>query len=188
MIVYYDATEQVAQYGKAKFYEMVREHIAQIFEASGLEVCGDDQAIIAIYQQYAYAFAIGAKTQNPLLFQENFFEEFIDPIGGWETVTDNSGQLLLEAGVERGLIKGPLVVSDSAASVTYTEVVVPNSAGTAQAQQLALRTSLEMFHRECVESVGLYGLMQQLFPGRYLNHYGDDFKGLILVCEHEGLF
>lgn len=187
MIVYYDATDQVAQYGKAKFYEMVREHITQIFEASGLEICGDDQAVIALYQQYAYAFSVGAKTQNSLLFHDNFFEEMTDPIGGWETVTDNSGQLLLEAGVGRGLIKGPLVISDSDAKLTYTEVVVPNSAGTAQAQEVALRVAMEIFNRECAQSVGLYGLVQQLFPGRYLKHYGDDFKGMVMVCEHEGL-
>ncbi|ANZ48318.1 hypothetical protein BIZ78_gp257 [Erwinia phage vB_EamM_Caitlin] len=187
MIVYYDATERVDDYGKAKFYEIVREYIAEIFERSGLEIVGGDQAIIDIYQKFSYAFVIGTLTGNPLLFEDNFFEELADPVGDWKGVEDRSGELLLSLGFSMEDIKGPLVQQDAEATMVWEESVVPNTYGNPMQQLNARRAALELFNQSVASQSGLAGLIPQLYPGRYLNHYGDDFKGLVVVCEHEGL-
>lgn len=187
MIVYYDATERVDEYGKSKFYEMVREHISEIFERSGLEINGTDQAIIDIYQKYSYAFVIGTLTGNPMLFEDNFFEEMTDPVGDWDGVEDRSGERLLSLGFSRSDIKGPLIQQDAVATTTWTETAVPNTYGTVEQQAVAKQTALTLFNQSVASQTGLAGLVHQLYPGRYANHYGDDFKGLVVVCEHEGL-
>lgn len=166
MIVYYDATERVDEYGKAKFYELVREHVSEVFEKSGLEINGQDQAIIDIYQKFAYSAVIAVKTNNPLLFEENFFEELVDPIGDWRVIPGGG---------------------DYEAHQMWSETVVPNTYGTDEQQGIARRAAVEMLVSQMRDQTGLAGLVQQLYPGRYLNHYGDDFKGLIVVCEYEGL-
>lgn len=187
MIVYYDATERVDEYGKTKFYEEVREHITEIFEKSALEVNGDDKAIIDIYQRYAYAFVIGALNANPMIFADNFFEELSDPIADWRAVEDRSGEvlraqgyLLDDASAQRQM--------DEMASTIWTEMAIPNTYGSAEQQNLAKTTALALFVQSVQSQTGLAGLVHQLYPGRYLNHHGDDFKGLVLVCEHESLF
>ncbi|QVW28527.1 hypothetical protein pEaSNUABM8_00030 [Erwinia phage pEa_SNUABM_8] len=172
MIVYYDATERVDEYGKSKFYEMVRENISEIFEKSGLEILanenhGSDKAIIEIYQKYAYAFVIGIMMNNSAQFEDNFFEELNDPVGGWRQME--------EGGDEWG-------------STVWSESVVPNTYGSIEQQNTARITAVNLFNEQGRNQTDLAGLVRQLYPGRYLNHYGDDFKGLVVVCEHESLF
>ncbi|QVW55656.1 hypothetical protein pEaSNUABM9_00060 [Erwinia phage pEa_SNUABM_9] len=172
MIVYYDATERVDNYGKAKFYEMVRENIAEIFEKSGLEILahevhGSDKAIIDIYQKYAYAYVVAIMANNSALFEDNFFEELNDPVGGWRP---------MEGG------------GDEWGATVWNETVVPNTYGSMEQQNIARTTAVNMFNEQGQHQTDLAGLVRQLYPGRYLNHHGDDFKGLVLVCEHESLF
>lgn len=193
MNVLYDIAGRVVEYGQARFYEHVREHILQILETSGLEVSGDGREIADLYQKYASAYILGCAANSVELFIDNLMEDVDEAIDGWQSVVDSSGQDLVSQGLLHDPRWGPLVVNDVMGNVVVSESVLPFCHGDESGHAKARDAAIALFQEEngmiglLRANTGLASVVATVFPGVYINHYGDDYNTMVMVCEHASL-
>lgn len=198
MKVYHDISSRIMEFGSSRFYEHVREHIAIILTDSGLEITDDlSSNMYHLYNRYAAAYIIGSTSWSAEMFLEYLIEEY-DEADESSTViaTDDSAQRLRLSGYEVANRFKDLE-TDVMYNFSITHRVLPGCTGSEAQHQRAFEIAERLFRTEH-ETIGLDGLhasrtglasvVASIAPGVYMEHYGDDYQTLVVICEHESLF
>lgn len=198
MRVYYDISARIVEFGSPRFYEYVREHVSEILTECRLDITGDlTENLYHLYQRYATAYIIGSTADSVELFLECLAEEYEE--GDSESlvlVTDDSAQRLRLAGFDVNSAFQD-IEADVFYSNSFTHRVFPGCDGDESEHAKALEMARALFTREHEHipegglmpmKIGLASVVSSLTPGVYVEHYGDDYKTLVVICEHESLF
>ncbi|QVW56166.1 hypothetical protein pEaSNUABM6_00030 [Erwinia phage pEa_SNUABM_6] len=187
MKVFYDVSARVVEFGSTRFYEHIREHIANILEECALEVSGETvDNLYHLYQRYAMAYTIGVTARNAGKFLEYLMEEITEgEEDSYALETDRSAYELRQQGFQLDRSFSDLVV-DEMPRVTSVFSQFPGCTGDQEEHEKALNMAAALFINETsTDLTGLASVIGSVCPGKYIEHYGDDFKGLVVVCEHE---
>ncbi|QOC54480.1 hypothetical protein pSALSNUABM04_020 [Salmonella phage pSal-SNUABM-04] len=190
MKVFYDVSSRVVEFGATRFYEHVREHISAILTECQLEVTNETvDNLYHLYQRYAMAYVIGVTARNAGKFIENLVDEFAEgDEDSYTLATDRSGYELRQQGLLLDRAFEDIVV-DELPLISSMIAQFPGCSGTQEEHEKAINMAAALFLDETsTELMGLASVIGSVCPGKYIEHYGDDFKGLVVVCEHETLF
>jgi len=174
----YDMLDIVKGYGVDKLYEHVREHIYKIVDRSQLNFVETDEAVVNLYQKYAFAYAIATKARCVDTLVDLLFEDTHDPIGNWQVQEDKGLNEIID-----NLSKPMLFVTqDEFALETDSLQTFPNSYGSDEQHLQAMQEVLELFTTEMESQTGLFALFDSLLPGEMERYFGDDYFNLVVVC------
>lgn len=190
MKVFYDVSSRVVEFGATRFYEHVREHISAILTECQLEVTNETvDNLYHLYQRYAMAYVIGVTTRDAGKFIENLVDEFAEgDDDSYTLATDRSGYELRQQGLLLDHAFEDIVV-DELPLISSMIAQFPGCSGAQEEHEKAINMAAALFLDETsTELMGLASVIGSVCPGKYIEHYGDDFKGLVVVCEHETLF